>query len=176
MTDISAVLFEDSQTAAKVNLEITRFDRQSGNCNTPSSAPQLLWRPAAQLTDDFKVPAHTRLTRGAHTQIDWGRLSSSRLHRCAACLSTCACVYMCWDETVAEFTCGVFKVACPAPLIRGSPGNVPVVLSLFPSVVADLVALSDVAVVAATCRPRWMQTDGKRGERGRRGRVEGHVK
>lgn len=69
---------------------------------------------------------------------------------------------------MAEFTCGVFKVACPAPLIRSGPGNVPVVLSLFPSVVADLVALSDVAVVAAaTCRPRWMQTDGNGGE-GRR--------
>lgn len=66
---------------------------------------------------------------------------------------------------MAEFTCGVFKVACPAPLIRSGPGNVPVVLSLFPSVVADLVALSDVAVVAAaaTCRPRWMQTDGNGG-------------
>lgn len=87
------------------------------------------------------------------------------LVRLSACLCRCVCVCV-RDVLKAEFTCGAFKVACPAPLIRSRPGNVPVVLSLFPSVMADFVALSDVAVVtAATCRPRWMQTDGNSSER-----------
>lgn len=75
VTDISAVHFPGSQTQVKVNLEITRFDRRSGNWTTPSSAPQLLQRPAVLPTDILKVAAHA-----AHIQKQSGCLLSTQLH------------------------------------------------------------------------------------------------
>lgn len=57
--------------------------------------------------------------------------------------------------------------ACPAPLIGSSSGNVPVMLSLFPSVVADLVTLPGLPLFATCCvKKGGGEVDGRREKEG----------